>query len=1009
MNERLRGLVGLEPEDLPYLRALGPLFAAVTGASIIVASGARAVFLASHPLEALPWTFAATGLLTALLSVAYVALIQRIPPRARLVGLLLATLLAFALLAAAFPLWPEGFAWIILISCPALAYLLTVQAWSLTATLLPTRAGKRLIPALAGAATLGGSLGGGVVPLLMPFIDAPDLLYLAGGLLLWPLAVTPRALSGASQASVDPSGWREIREGVAGILRAPLLRLLGLFTFLTQFVSVFVDYQFSGELKAAFERDELASILGAYYWVANGVIFILAIFGTPRLVRRLGLGATISATSAWVLAGSVVYLGLGLFQAPGSLAAMLAVAFGERVGYYALTRSGVQMLCSPLDAGQVERARTLIDGVLYRTATVLGASVLLLFAPAPEGLHVLAWIVILGSAGVVALGLTMGPHYRGALLRALRVHGAESVAGRAFRRNLGPSAESDLRAQLQSPSPDARLLALEVLAELDTPLEPRDLLPLLMDADDRVVCAALRAAGVRGIALDAVSWRRLLEPSRGVEVLREALSQLSRAHRDDLLDSVEPLMAHDDHRVAALAGWLVMQHQAPEEDDGDATTERFVSRTQPHLSARSLQYVAQLSRMIDASVAEIRLDAVEAMGQLRLADHIDPLVACLERPELRPMASRALQQYGAEAAASLAAHLRRDELNPVARLAILRVLEALRAPDALRLLMEEAEQLEPLRRSASVAALWRMADPQSAPLPSWLRRRLLEELERFALYDQLFEEARALPGRPGAFLAQEIAIAREDAEERALRLVGLLRDREIIQRAQLTYRSADARARSNALELLEQHLPEPELRPLVLALERRGARVSGSGRRLEPSALEWLQRADPWLAEALRWARRGGELGHPAVDLRDPVGRLYWLKTIPLFEGVSGEVLRGITTGIEHHLCAPGATICHEGERGEQMFVIVSGSVEVLVQGSRVALLGDGEYFGELALLDNAPRSATVRALEGATLLSVSRRVFLNLLEFNPGFAVRIIRVMSRRLRGQLHLRAEGG
>ena len=95
--------------------------------------------------------------------------------------------------------------------------------------------------------------------------------------------------------------------------------------------------------------------------------------------------------------------------------------------------------------------------------------------------------------------------------------------------------------------------------------------------------------------------------------------------------------------------------------------------------------------------------------------------------------------------------------------------------------------------------------------------------------------------------------------------------------------------------------------------------------------------------------------------------------------------------------------IVHQGESGDCMYVVQEGEVEVVLEvggeEARLAVLGAGEVFGEMALFERERRSATVRALGEVRVLTVDRKGFLRRVHEDPSLAYRILQVMSRRLR----------
>ncbi len=96
---------------------------------------------------------------------------------------------------------------------------------------------------------------------------------------------------------------------------------------------------------------------------------------------------------------------------------------------------------------------------------------------------------------------------------------------------------------------------------------------------------------------------------------------------------------------------------------------------------------------------------------------------------------------------------------------------------------------------------------------------------------------------------------------------------------------------------------------------------------------------------------------------------------------------------------APGDTIFVEGEEGRVMYVVLEGSVRLSVTGRTLEKVIKGGVFGEMALIDAAPRSATATALSACTLVPVTASRFKSLVKENPDFAVEIMRVMAARLR----------
>jgi CRP/FNR family cyclic AMP-dependent transcriptional regulator len=94
-----------------------------------------------------------------------------------------------------------------------------------------------------------------------------------------------------------------------------------------------------------------------------------------------------------------------------------------------------------------------------------------------------------------------------------------------------------------------------------------------------------------------------------------------------------------------------------------------------------------------------------------------------------------------------------------------------------------------------------------------------------------------------------------------------------------------------------------------------------------------------------------------------------------------------------------GQVVFEEGQPGNEMYVVQSGSVELRAGQRLLETVGAGGVLGELALVDQEPRSASAVAVETSRLVAIDREHFMLLVKKVPGFALEVMRIMSRRLR----------
>jgi CRP/FNR family transcriptional regulator/CRP/FNR family cyclic AMP-dependent transcriptional regulator len=128
------------------------------------------------------------------------------------------------------------------------------------------------------------------------------------------------------------------------------------------------------------------------------------------------------------------------------------------------------------------------------------------------------------------------------------------------------------------------------------------------------------------------------------------------------------------------------------------------------------------------------------------------------------------------------------------------------------------------------------------------------------------------------------------------------------------------------------------------------------------------------------------------------------LRKIPLFSEMGDEDLARIAGLLIERRFPKHKTIVQEGLPGDYMYVIREGRVQVskLSDDGRekiLEFLDEGDFFGEMSLLDDAPRSATVRALSDAKILALSRSDFLNVMRRSPDVAMAVVQELTRRLR----------
>lgn len=128
------------------------------------------------------------------------------------------------------------------------------------------------------------------------------------------------------------------------------------------------------------------------------------------------------------------------------------------------------------------------------------------------------------------------------------------------------------------------------------------------------------------------------------------------------------------------------------------------------------------------------------------------------------------------------------------------------------------------------------------------------------------------------------------------------------------------------------------------------------------------------------------------------------LRGVPIFARLGDDRLRTLGASLGTRSFERGATIFHQGSDGDELYLIVSGQVRIytvsqLGQEISVKIFRDGDFFGELALLDGRPRSASAEAMRRTVTLTLHRAAFLTAIRADPEIAVTVLEELSGRLR----------
>jgi HEAT repeat protein len=322
-------------------------------------------------------------------------------------------------------------------------------------------------------------------------------------------------------------------------------------------------------------------------------------------------------------------------------------------------------------------------------------------------------------------------------------------------------------------------------------------------------------------------------------------------------------------------------------------------------------------------------------------------------------------------------------------------------PEARERAMEVLRTGNERTQDAALSAMEGHGDEVRAGLVSWA----LAQVEGAASLRQQTKVLASVEVDPADAAAQTVALLRSvlvgrgsRIEERlvyALAILGAPDDGALIRRS---LRSDDAETRAMAIEALDS-LGDRRLSRAVVAL------LEGELSEHRSDTVDVVQALgddpDPWVRVlAGRVLAQQGDQMPATTETLDEIGRMLALRRVPLFSELAPEDLQRIAASAVEHLYPSGEALVREGEPGNELVVIVEGTVRVVrADGQLIRTYGPGDHIGELAVLRHRPRAATVVADEGGVRgLTISGVGLKAILRERPEAAMAMLATLAERI-----------
>lgn len=966
------------------------MYFAVTLGFVLVQSMAFGLFLAEYGSRGLPYSYISIAVFASLLAAAYIRLGGQVS-FAKLLTINLGFLGSVSLLiwlalnspihrAVIFilPLWFQ-----IVVNFGILA------VWSLAGSLFDMRQAKRLFPLLASGRWVASIATGLFIPVLVKTIGAvhllvPAALSFAAAILL--LRVITRAYikpQPAAAAAPRPTPRGRADGGSSGLLKDRYVLLIFGYTVIWWVAFNFVDNIFFDRAFAQYpDANQMTAAMGRLVSLIGIVALIASTFINGRLISRFGLRAGLLGMPAALI------LIVGLLGISGSLGASLSTVFTlaalawliEIAFGFSLSLSANAIVYQSLPDTLRPRVQATAEAVVQPLAVGLAGITLLALTSGLNFTYAgLAYVYVgLGAVWVFFI-LLLSRNYVGALTRVIT------------KRRLGddalvladPASTALLQGQLHGKYAGSVIYALERLEMLDEGLAAAQLPGLLRHEAPEVRREAftrIERMKLTG-ALSAVREQYRLE---SVPAVKEAALRALGAMGDGSTELAQALDASDPRLLrAALTGLLKYR--------GDPS------------AARKLEDLLASASKDDRSLA------IEVLADVDFPGRAAQLLRLCDAPESSRLAGRALAAAGMQALPEIEAAFCDPGAPPQRLSALTDALGRIGGEEAQRILTSRLSTSDAGLRAQILGALDRTGyRTKDAALIERLVRAEAAEAARLSAAQADLAEAAADGMLEGA-LRQSLAQTRS----RILLLLSFFLDSGSIRKAREALNAGAGSRTSYALEILDAQLPaawKSLVMPVLedLPPEERSRRLSIQFPQAKRTAAERLDEiaGDASLPYWLRaCAAHSATSGDDAM--LSTVEKVLILKSVGIFSQTPDNVLADVAGLLEQVDLPAGETVFHQGQPGDSMYIILDGRVRVH-DGERVInYLGEREIFGEMALLDPEPRSASVTAEDATRLFRLDQEPFYALMEERPEVAVGIIHVLSGHLRNRVRDLAE--
>ncbi|MEM7594213.1 MAG: cyclic nucleotide-binding domain-containing protein [Cyanobacteria bacterium P01_A01_bin.83] len=895
---------------------------------------------------------------------------------------------------------------------------------------------KKFAPLIGIAQAVGTLVGGSMTIVLSRYFPSRELLWglpmfmaIAFGQLLYLESSQRRLETSISEAKLSIIESFKTLPDLGK--RYPLVLFLATSTFLLVIIYISSEFLWFNIYGQQFNESQLTGFLGLMRMIIS-LIQVVFLYGVTRpLLKWIGvarLNAVYPVTTLFSLGGLLANFNLG---------AAIGLHINGDALYKAINLPVHQLNYNGIPHQYVGRIRALSDGLIYSLGLTL-AGVVLWICHLYLSLEQITLLAISLTVLLLLVRLPMGKFYTRSLEEMIRSDTINLDDFEEQKTQLPAESSTIIQEFLRNGDRYTQIKGLELAANVGNPEqffdEVRTLLPNVDHALRQGILKLFSSCDQQILDkfVDLLSQSEATVQATALEILIANQYPFESSHLDALI-------ADDNAELRALG--LVAAFQANEQLDS-RISEQFwqlqlteeiiqaIARVVTH--SQNPEFITLIEYLLPQVNSATKSEALGALVHLGTSGdrHLAKIAAAEinhDHPAVRVTAFKLLEiTHCPETLDHVATGLK--DASAQVRHQVASSLRAYGKP-GLAVAQEYLIAKDPRVVNTAIAAIAKFKSKQANEI---LFKHLTPEFQQFTLTRKWQQQ---IPKHDDSW--KLLAVAIEDYQQRLLQKVlyvlsclGYSRTVSLVQRILAT---SDRRDLANAVEVLASINHRRFIQPLMPLLEQTVADQTPNKIQSSP---QWLRnKGYKILLEALnssdRWIKTGASVALavvPTALLKDPdpvvqsvaqeifptayqftcpvstsMNRLLLLRNIALFKNLSLDELFAIDKALSQKQVIAGESIYTEGSWGGHLYIIADGRVQMVKEldgePEEIKQLTTGQYFGEIALFDEAPRWDSAIAIEDSVLLCLEKKRFLSLISQRPHIVLEICRFLSQRLR----------